>query len=63
MGRPLLKLKPRPEFDEPPLEYHDGQLACLKGVKKRDCPYGALQLQKRSWWLAGWNDIDIELSQ
>lgn len=37
-----------------------------KGVYARDCarlksPPGNLGLNLRSWWLAGWNDRDIEL--
>jgi len=61
---------------ELPEEYRLGQQARRKGLSSSDCPfdmpahyieglgYGVGHNQKiidRHWWLAGWNDQDLEL--
>lgn len=41
--------------------YDAGRLCRVIGNDKKDCPFGRVELQLRTWWLAGWNDVDIEL--
>lgn len=41
-----------------PEAYHEGR-AGRQGNKPKSPPYAALS-QGWAWWLAGWNDADIE---
>lgn len=41
--------------------YNAGRDARLSGRPTRVCPYGITDLCRRHWWLAGWNDQDIEI--
>lgn len=42
-----------------------GYDARLRGEGRGSVPYGMSpgELERRSWWLAGWNDADQELEQ
>lgn len=48
------------ESHDIPQAYHDGAIARREGEEKHAPPW--LSAQGRSWFLAGWNDKDIELS-
>ncbi|MCY1389115.1 hypothetical protein D9M71_39050 [compost metagenome] len=41
-------------------EYRDGAEARRQNAGREDCPYGPRRLLKRSLWLAGWHDTDME---
>lgn len=41
-------------------QYNAGLEARRRGVDKSDCPFGRSQIKLRGWWLAGWNDADME---
>lgn len=41
--------------------YDHGVAARLKGLDKSSNPYLNNDLQVKHWWLAGWNDKDMEL--
>lgn len=45
--------------ERPPRLYYVGRYARLQN--KRKSPPGYLAPVDRYWWLAGWNDADIEL--
>jgi ribosome modulation factor len=45
-----------------PLPYRRGRATRLNKESKSVCPYHALT-GDRSWWLAGWNDADLELEE
>ena len=41
-------------------EYREGRTARARGLGKYACPYGLAFMFCRSWWLAGWHDVDAE---
>ena len=43
--------------------YEAGREARRLCIAKRGCPYGIRDLRKRCWWMAGWNDRDMEMSK
>lgn len=43
-----------------PRTYHAGREARQAGQSK--CAPGSLSWADRHWWLAGWNDADLELA-
>jgi len=40
--------------------YRDGRISRLNGNDTESCPYPISLMQLRSWWLAGWHDVDME---
>lgn len=42
-----------------PKEYHSGRAARLAGMPKI-APATIGTIEMRHWWLAGWNDADME---
>jgi ribosome modulation factor len=42
--------------------YKNGRIARLEGDFKKNCPFGEAELCLKHWWLAGWNDKDMELN-
>ena len=47
-------------MDDTPLMYEEGRVAHGLGRTREACPYPAHHGAKKSWWLAGWIDADIE---
>lgn len=43
--------------------YRDGRLMRSEGESKSLCPFGEAELCLKHWWLAGWNDKDMEASK
>lgn len=43
--------------------YEDGRISRSRGFKKNACPYGLNDLRMMHFWLAGWNDRDLELEK
>lgn len=41
--------------------YHCGRVTRLSDEGKELCKFGNSELCLKHWWLAGWNDCDIEL--
>lgn len=41
--------------------YEAGRAARTLSIGKRACPHGMAKMRERHWWLAGWNDCDLEL--
>lgn len=46
---------------ETPSQYRDGYAARMRGDGRDACPYGAADMERKHWWLAGFHDADIEL--
>lgn len=44
-----------------PEAYQKGQVARTRSRAKKACPYEAYT-QNWSWWMAGWNDQDMEVA-
>lgn len=42
--------------------YELGKQARAEGKESNRCPYGVTNAVRRSWWLAGWHDADMELT-
>lgn len=40
--------------------YEAGMAARQANKPSHDCPHGFSDLQRRSWFLAGWHDADME---
>jgi ribosome modulation factor len=40
--------------------YQLGRHARKEGLERNRCPYGVTNAARRSWWLAGWHDADME---
>lgn len=43
--------------------YTAGSEARRLCIGKRACPHGMDSMRDRHWWLAGWNNMDIELAE
>jgi ribosome modulation factor len=43
--------------------YELGRQARTAGLERNRCPYGMTNALRRSWWLAGWHDADMEQAQ
>lgn len=43
--------------------YHDGRIARMKSRPKSSCPFDNSSFELKHWWLAGYNDKDMELSE
>ena len=41
--------------------YRSGRQAREGGQGKDSCSFGAAEIRLRNWWLAGWNDKDLEI--
>lgn len=44
-------------------EYKEGQVERMRGKGKDSCPYGFDNMSRRSFWLAGWHDADMIMSE
>lgn len=42
--------------------YKNGRIARSGGENKSLCPFGESELNLKHWWLAGWNDREMELA-
>jgi len=42
--------------------YNDGRAARMLKESITECPFSMGELELRHWWLAGWNDKDLELN-
>lgn len=43
--------------------YRSGRSSYTSGKDKDSCPFGNSELNLKHWWLAGWNDKDMELDK
>lgn len=46
--------------DDIPAVYYEGRSERGRGAAKLACPYSPISV-KGGWWLAGWNDMDMEI--
>jgi len=42
--------------------WNDGYYARIDGFGREACPYGADQAVSKGWWMAGWHDMDREMT-
>lgn len=40
--------------------YEQGKKARKDQTGQSTCPYGTAELNLHGWWMAGWNDVDME---
>lgn len=50
------------ELNGLPLAYRRGCIARKQGDIRSSCPHPGLSTD-RTWWLAGWNDTDLEMGK
>ena len=41
--------------------YNEGRASRTLKESILSCPFGTAEFELRHWWLAGWNDLDMEL--
>ena len=52
-----------PNRKETKAAYDSGRLARVDLKSNESVPFGDAERVLKHWWLAGWNDKDMELSQ